>query len=41
MTEPSSALPARSYARFYRSVLWPAWERVIRQRETVGFLRFL
>jgi phenylacetate-CoA ligase len=32
---------SRAYARLYRRLLWPAWERLVRRRETVGFLSLL
>jgi phenylacetate-CoA ligase len=32
---------ARAYARLYRHVLWPAWERLARSRPTVQHLAFV
>jgi phenylacetate-CoA ligase len=41
MISAPPSLPSRTYARLYRRLLWPVWERLIRQRETIDFLAFL
>jgi len=38
---PQPPLGARAYARMYRNVLWPVWERFARGRTTTEHLRFL
>jgi phenylacetate-CoA ligase len=35
------AAPAGAYAKLYARVLWPAWERIIKRRDTVDHLAFL
>ena len=41
VTEPPRPVDGGAYASLYTHVLWPAWERLVKRRDTVDYLAFL